>query len=59
VMVNGSDEALAFAPPGDFPWRLLIDSADSARDANELVGNHHILAAHGAAIMAAIVGNDR
>ena len=58
VMVNGSHEALAFTPPGNFPWRLLIDSANPASDANAPVGKSHRLAAHGAAIMAATRGND-
>jgi len=58
VMVNGSDEALAFRPPGEFPWHLLIDSADPAKNTDEPIGERYRLAAHGAAMLAANTGND-
>ncbi len=55
VMVNASTETLDFVLPGDFPWRLLIDSAEPTKPPDALPGGPYRMAPHGAAILAAIV----
>jgi glycogen operon protein len=32
LLMNGGREAIAFALPGDFPWKRLLDTRDSALD---------------------------
>ena len=55
VMANASGETLPFHPPGDFPWRLLLDSSDPGKQTDVAVAGPYRLAAQAAAILAASV----
>ena len=53
VMLNADANTLAFNLPGNFPWRLLIDSAAPDAEPREIEGNTHVLGGHSAAVAVA------
>jgi glycogen operon protein len=55
VAMNAGNDPLDFVLPGDFSWRLLVDSAEPTREAEDAREGRYLLAAHGAAIFAAVI----
>jgi len=53
VMLNADAETLTFKLPGNFKWRLLIDSANPEAEANDIAGSTYLLVGRGAAVIVA------
>jgi isoamylase len=53
LMLNADANTLHFKLPGDYPWRVLIDSADPAVSERPIVGNTYEVAGRAAVIIAA------
>lgn len=58
VMLNASDRPLVFALPGQYRWRLLIDSADPGAPEQSIPEGHYELKDRAAAIAVAMLGQD-
>src|SRR5579871_506119 len=53
VMLNADHKTLNFKLPGNFRWRLLVDSGEPDKGAHEIERDTYVLAGHGAAVIAA------
>ena len=56
LMMNAADRALPFHLPGDFAWRLLIDTADPDSPPRELSENIYTVRDRAAVLIAAVAG---
>jgi glycogen operon protein len=59
VLMNASDRPLDFALPGDYQWRLLIDSAEPEKPPEQISGKTYRLQDRAAAIVITMLVGER